>query len=829
MDQALALTRDLKLSGLSPDYMDIRPLDVPERASTQIPRDVEGYVIPYFTIDGARTGFYRVRTFDYNPKYKQPKNTSNYVYFPPKFKELVNGHPYILVTEGEKKAASAAVRGIPAVALSGVDSWRNRTTVLPEGTELKPGKREGEIIVKTPEGARIDEGAYAKGFEELVKFAVERKLNFVICYDTEDNPDHLPYDVQRAAAVLGYELRFMGVPVSRIRQLVLPPILTPRKTGLDDFLTNAVEGTRHLERLIQETLQKRTAFPLHPNVREFVNKKLDHARLDRKETQSVALAILSDLDAAGCRYRSIAGDRMYYFDETNRGLMRATVGSSGREQLLEAEFSRLLYQRYGLSAADNRVLQWLGAQFSAEEPVQAVSPHRIVFADHDKNTIRYQINDGQYACITSSPDAPATIHDNGHGGFLFESGLDNPIEAKDLVLEITRQQQQVADSSTRTIPCWWEEVLADTRLKNRADPNVIKFAALLYYISPWLWRWKGTQLPIEIITGEAGSGKSTLCSMRLAVLLGSPLLRNCPSDLKDWHASVTNSGGLHVIDNVKFTDRNLQQRMSDEICRLITEPSPHIEMRKYYTHSDLVRIPVEAAFAVTAIQQPFPNADLIARAVIIELDKDPYHTHSGYKTNADNTALLTMTEADTSIEYASDWVDMHLNAPNKNGRAGWIAHHILVLNRFFQLVEESWDPQYRAKHRLINLEQAMIFMARVFGWPTDWIQDFLSGQTVRQISDADWTIEGLTEFANFMRQMHKQDVSRMAFSTSEIVAWAQASEDFQDSYQLTNARKLGRYMSQHRQLVSSIAGMQEAGLKSNKMLYKVMPGLASKK
>ncbi|MGD9728967.1 MAG: hypothetical protein AB7V39_21650, partial [Nitrospiraceae bacterium] len=709
MDQALALTNDLRLSGVTPEWMGIRPLETPERAAVNLPAGVEGYVIPYYNIEGARTGFYRVRTFDFQPKYKQPKNTSNYVYFPPNFKGIVNGHPYIIITEGEKKAACATARNIPTCALSGTDSWRNRTTVLPEGTELVPGKRQGEVIVKTPDGFRTDDGPYAKGFEELVKFIIERKLTVIIIYDTDPQQQGgLNYDVQRASAILGYELRFLGIPANRIRQLVLPNVAEGAgKTGLDDYLTSPSGGQQRLEQLISDTLQKRSAFPLHPNVREFVNRKLDRARLDRKEAQSVSLAILSDLDAKGVRYRSQAGDKMYYFEESSRTLMRATISSQGREQLLEAEFARLLYQQYGLSAADNKVLTWLAAQYSAEEPVQTVSPHRVVSASRLNNEVRYQINDGQYISITSSDTSPAVCHDNGHNGILFESGLENPITQEDL----TKQLHRLATPRNKPIPCWWEEVLSDTRLKKRADINAIRFNALLYYISPWLFRWRGTQLPVEIIVGEAGSGKSTLCSMRLQVLLGSPLLRNCPSDLKDWHASVTNSGALHVIDNVKFTDRNLQQRMSDEICRLITEPNPHIEMRKYYTHSDLVRIPVEAAFAVTAIQQPFPNADLVARAVITELDKEPY---PGFATSQDvvtvngqdyidpstgtpnnaNPNHLThpkhgaddptrpFPESGTDIEYATAWVEKHLDDSERQGRAGWIAHHTLVLNRF---------------------------------------------------------------------------------------------------------------------------------------------------
>src|SRR5690606_37311113 len=120
----------------------------------------------------------------------------------------------------------------------------------------------------------------------------------------------------------------------------------------------------------------------------------------------------------------------------------------------------------------------------------------------------------------------------------------------------------------------WGQVLQTVRLRDHHKQQAI--TTLLYYMSPWLNRWRGMQLPVEMVLGESGSGKSTLCELRLSIITGQPRLRNAPQDLKDWHASIANSGGLHVTDNVQLVDRNLRQRLSDEICRIITEPSPHI-------------------------------------------------------------------------------------------------------------------------------------------------------------------------------------------------------------------------------------------------------------
>ncbi|MEB3061084.1 hypothetical protein VJJ74_08015, partial [Parvimonas micra] len=87
-------------------------------------------------------------------------------------------------------------------------------------------------------------------------------------------------------------------------------------------------------------------------------------------------------------------------------------------------------------------------------------------------------------------------------------------------------------------------------------------------------------------------------------------------DLRDWTASVSGAGGLHVTDNVHMGDNSLRQELSDELCRVITAHNPVIERRKLYSDNDVVETPVKCVFAVTAIKQPFSNADIIQRSVI---------------------------------------------------------------------------------------------------------------------------------------------------------------------------------------------------------------------
>jgi len=784
---------DLAKSGLTQEDIAARLAQTVEFAALGVPASSSGYVIPYFDIYGKARPFYRVRMFNATVKYRQPKNTSNAIYFPKGLMKCIRdtNAKYIIICEGEKKAAASVKAGFPAIALGGVDSWKNRTFILPEGTDLAKGYNAKDINAKVPAGVdQIGESGLttlATGFMELVDLVVQEKLRLIICFDSDEETG-MKYEVQRAAASLAFELRYRGVPFGNIHQMVLPPLADSSKVGIDDFLVS--RGNDEFSQLIQDTLERQSSFPRHPNVREYINRKLQKTKMTRKEAQNAAMALLSDIDATGKRLRSESEGQMYYFDYSTRKLIKVNLNMGNKGLLHESPFGQLLYTRYGLSAADGRVLTWLDAQFNSEQPIEEVNPHRVIARPAPgEDCVRYQINDGQYVKVARLPaedEDTIEIYDNGDDGFLFESGLVQPIEAADLLAEIAKQREE-------PLTPWWVDVLNTVRLK-RDEQNKI-LIALLYYISPWLYKWRGSQLPVELVIGESGSGKSSLCEHRLNVLTGTPELRNAPTDLKDWHASITNAGGLHVVDNVNLVDKNLRQRLSDEICRLVTEPDPHIEMRKLYSNNELIRIPARVTFALTAIQQPFMQADLLQRAVIVELDKNASAQGS-------------------NITYEADWVTRQMD--DRGGRASWLAHHLIVLERFFQVVGEEWNPGYSAIHRLINLEQALVLVAKVFNQDVSWLPAFMTKTANRNISEADWALEGLKAFGDMWRK-HKS--AEAQFTVGQIADWAKFQEEYEECYQLTNSRKLGRYLSTHTQLVQELSGIQKSSKTNNKQMY----------
>ena len=794
MNSMQLMLEDLRKSGLDPADMNTRPVDNAERAMTNVGHSVEGYVIPYFNLHGKGIPFYRARYFDSLPKYKQPKETPSHVYFPPDFLRVSAQHNYILVTEGEKKAALACKMGFPCIALGGVDSWRNRTITLPADTELNQLKK--SVQAKLSSGAEATEDinqTLATGMQEFLDYALQCKKQIIIAFDSDQESGIKP-SVQRAAATFGFELRFRGIPFSHIRQIVLPALKQDvlhaariEKVGLDDYLMLGPKGG--LEAIIQTCLKKRSAFPRHPSIRDFINKRLQKPNLSRKDTQALSIAILSDLDANGIRLRSNEADQTYYFDFNTRKLLKTTFD---KDAVGDSPFGRFLYKRYGLSAADFKLIVWLAAQFAAEDPIESVSPHRVTARlNTNDDCVYYQISDSQFVGISSKG---LSVHDNGENGILFEADQVEPVDVERLLAEYQKQDEQFPDA----LPNNWGSVLSEVRLRDQGRQREI--TSLLYYISPYMYRWRGMQLPVEMVIGESGSGKSTLCELRLTIITGDTKLRNAPQDIKDWHASIANTGGLHVTDNVQLVDRNLRQRLSDEICRIITEPQPHIEMRKYYTNADLMRIPIRAVFALTAIQQPFQNADLLQRAIILDLDKT---TNLG----PDNL----------EIRYDSEWRKNMLE--KFGGRAGWLAHQLLAMHRFFIRVEKEWNTKYQAKHRLINFEQSLMLMAKVFGEDDEWIPSYLNSTVEKSLSESDWTFEGISAFCTFMYDHVKPN---QIITASMISEWAVSQEDFEKCEMLTSTRRLGRYLQIHKSMITTICGLIDNGTRNNKQIYKLV-------
>lgn len=809
---------DLQRSGLQPESLRARALTESERAAANCGNSVRGYVIPYYGLNGDPLPFYRVRILnpeaEHGVRYKQPRKTSNHLYFPLSFRKCLESwcklHSHLkmfIITEGEKKAACAIQAGFPAVALGGVDSWRSRTLLLPKDTELYSGKTTGKLRARLPStGTVISETAtLAQGLGDLIDLALQMQLTPIIIFDS-DYEGTMKAEVQRAATMLAYEFRYLGLTSNKIKQIILPD-LGSGKTGLDDLLTTGPTGQAWLFERIREVYEDRSAFPKHPNTRGFLNVQLENQQ-SRKDCQQVSAVVLTELDTRGMRLREEATGEPFYYDGRTHRLMPAIILDKDGKVMHKSTFGTLLYQEFGLSGNDKKVLTWLASQYGGEEPITSVTPRKVVALITEKEDpknpdgIAFQAGDSQYFAISPSELEPVRLVDNGTYGILFEQGQVEPLDTE-RVLELFEEY-----NSHQRMPVWWVDTIVDTNIGKvfvdddggdipESGTHMRLYAALLFYISPFLSRWKGLQLPVEITIGEAGSGKSSLYNLRLSILTGRPSLRNLPTDIRDWYSSITNAGGMHVIDNVHFGNKGLRQQMSDEICRLVTEPNPSIELRTLYTTSGQTKLPVSVTFAMTAIQMPFTNQDIMQRAAVFQtgsLGKPP----------------------------DGDWVIRQLE--RHGGREAWVAHHLVFLHRFLKLAEKKWSPDFQTDHRLSHLEQCMTLAAQVLGIPTGFLSQTMKQLQSSSIEEADWTASGLKAYVDELR-MHltPHQIEKFRFSSAEIASWSEGHPEFGENHILVNPRKLGRYLMSHRTAAQKMFGIVQKGVQSNKVIYGLEP------
>lgn len=801
------IVTDLAKSGLVTDDLKVRQASATELAAIGFHNtEVVGYVIPYYDINGKPLQFYRVKLI--NPpdgvKYRQMKGAGNHIYFPPGFQEVLKDKDYVIVTEGEKKAAKACKDGFPAIALSGVNSWRNRIILVPENAELSKVYQGKFIQIKLPPGnpdsfKDLDNGPIAVGLKDFFDLCVSKELTAIIIFDTDYGK--VKTEVQKAAASLGHELRHRGLPINHIRQAILPS--SQGKVGLDDFLMRR-QGNTLLEALLKNVRAKRIAFPRDPNPRSFVGSKLGSPKLSRKEAQDVSLTIMSELESRGRRIRALGTDEIMYFDEVSHKLMPVTL-MNARVPIHETAFGSFLYREFNLSGSDNRVLSWLASQFTGEPGVQDAHTHKVLTRPREvPDSIAFQLSDSHFCIVTGDEDRPLLLCKNGDYGILFEQEQVESLDPRKLEVAFYEHLEG-------SLQMYWLDVLnqLNFRTGEEAQSEVVQgrsdnvdqqklLVALLFYISPWLWRWRGTQLPVELVVGEAGSGKSSLYSLRQLVLTGQPKLANMTNDVRDWYAGITSRGGMYVLDNVHFTSgtKDYRQRISDEICRLITEPDPHVEMRKLYTTNKVMSVPVTSTFAFTAIQQPFFNTDLIQRSAIFELQA----IGSGHDAN---------------------WIQRQLD--RAGGRTGWVAHQLAVIHRFLHAVQykQRWSDRYSSSHRLANYEQALSVMAKIFGLDTSWIPGALTQHTQDSISEADWAMQGLEEFTKEMKTKHPNDYHKMRWIAQEIAEWAEMHENFRKCAQLSNPWRLGRYLGSHKVAIERAIGIYQGTKRHNKQTYMI--------
>lgn len=123
------------------------------------------------------------------------------------------------------------------------------------------------------------------------------------------------------------------------------------------------------------------------------------------------------------------------------------------------------------------------------------------------------------------------------------------------------------------------------------------------------------QHPILILQGEQGTGKTVAARMLSSLVDPSPApLRTGPRDVGEW---VTVADGSYLVgfDNLS----GLSPWLSDALCRAVTGEG--LARRKLYSDGDLVVSSFKRLILITGIDFGALNADLVDRALFVELER----------------------------------------------------------------------------------------------------------------------------------------------------------------------------------------------------------------
>lgn len=752
LNLSIASIASLSASGLAPETIEAAEIYEPLTVVSSSTSGANGtspigYILPYFDIAGQRTDFERTRLL--NPpkgggKYVQAHNTPSHVYLPPQLHSLDpdwfrDTSAPLFITEGEKKALSAVQHGILTIGLGGVDNWQNRTKFLTADqvhhVEYGGKKHRSKgVIVKVTSSEQLRE-LEENVAPELLEIDW-RGRQVYLCYDTPDA--YTNESVQRAAFMFGCWLRKEGAKVGIF--YLDPSESTPtQKVGLDDWL---LQNPGNAQTLLDPPP---CPFPPPPSPRDWLAKVLE-GRQDRAVQEEAAVGLLAALDAVGDRYQD---DRfMYYYEKATKHLHAFDFND---KNLYRRTFGGIL-NNFGLRTTDASVLSRLANLYAHEGPVQTMIQSHRVLARRD-NAIYFQLSDGEMLRITADD---MEIVENGTDGILFIADSVVPVDRDALIAALAEKQVK---------PHLWENALKTMRLKPLLPLSVEEtriLLTILFYVSPWLWRWRGMQLPLETVVAEAGSGKTFLYNLRMEVLTGTPELGHAPTDLRDFAAQVAGAPALWVCDNLGKLTPETFHRLSDELARLITDPHPTIKVRELYTEANLKTIPVECTFAITAIKSAFTAADITQRTIMYHLDAIP------------------------PGERDPDWYRKQLGV----GREVWLAEHFRALRRFLQIAQKEWSrPMPGQQHRLAYFERGLMIMGRALGFDASVLEHIREklGQA------ADVAVAETNPFIEALLAVRDEWKASKRAALQEVVDFVKfdPEERFIALNQFSNSRQLG--------------------------------------
>lgn len=526
--------------------------------------DCECLVFPYPGVDD----FYRLKpdgiilSRDGKPaKYLQKAGTESRLFIHQAVKEnLVSqngtGLLPLLVVEGEKKTLKATQElffkrnEVLPVGIAGVYNWKKR------------------IVVSTDKGNK-----QADDFIEDIKNLSVAGRNIYICFDS-----NIEFNDQVEEAEAELSRRFIGKGARRVLYVRIPHEEEYGKhgLGLDDYICKY--GTDEFIKLLRKARSNKSVAYAIKLIR-----KLPNNSFSDKADKIVSL-IIRDLSDAGSFYNDNNGT--YYYDNITAIML----------QIEEDIFARKLADDYELYRDTNE----FKAVVSKIEEHAAIRGKEVIiknvsYFDVQNQSLFIYNNDGSMLRIRNKEEV--SKFNNGQQSIFFKHRHEYaPINYK-------KNQTGKFDEYILNV-CNFQDI-EQTRL----SANQQRFLFTVWFYSLFFPNLLPTK-PILVMTGDYGSGKSTIQRLIGKLLFGGNFNVSTLQGERDFLASVINKYYL-VYDNVDITE----EWVRNAIASLST--GFKVEVRKLYSNMEMFQADPIAYLAMNSMTQGlYKRPDIASRLLI---------------------------------------------------------------------------------------------------------------------------------------------------------------------------------------------------------------------
>lgn len=579
-------------------------------------------------------------------KYLKPRGQGNALYIP--IGVSIETKNLLIITEGELKALSGYLIGLPVVAISGIWNWLGKREGLGD-EQVADSKAIIPDIVDLPLGGR----------------------QIALIYDSDINPDHKGYP---AFPRLAEQLYRLGADTVKI--ITLPALVSNGKTGLDDLIVHyrgLGKPDQQIKEMVIELIEqsssylpvKEGALPyanyvkgkenpkneekiravasviqftgMESRVREYANyfgrnaaslmkdaKKLLKQISRKKKTISNGLVTLADEildiilqkdDKDNSPPREVIRKNIFikikqvFFDEgeffkSDDGSQRFWWFFKKDHHLFDIysnEFKAFFINHTGLdTAADwgkdgfNRLKAYI------EQEAKPVAIHCVSYYNVDTQTLYIDKFDGLMFKL------------DGNKISLVPVGTDDILFFRDESWESWQLVDATDEDRKR-----FEDLLLGVKFSK--DVGILPGYAATSFFVWWLasfFRELNPTCTLLLLRGEKGSGKSSLVRIWLRLLFGNKedLVTVSQDNIQAFESLITNLPWVG-IDNLDSSVKKLMDLLATTATRA------SIPKRQLYETNKLVKFPIIAWLIITARTPRIKRDDIAERLILLDLDQ----------------------------------------------------------------------------------------------------------------------------------------------------------------------------------------------------------------